>query len=288
MICLVVGCGSKPGSNIPGGPSGVLTSEAIQVFDEEDAADLFSDSVDYPTGTGSPEFGIIAQVTSSASSNLLSPFQAFLEAPRTLSQPFQLCVPSTSGNITDGDADNVPISADLTYQCPLSSGLLPPLVGSVHIEDDDDQIPRPQAGFLIKTNALTIEQSTKKINIKGFIDVDVTPANRTFVANLSVISLLQNGNSREFNIWIKTIVTPADASNPRASGLVSFENSYLGIKAATINVVVAISSENLTYDHTCAKRFKNGKITLTDGAGNVLQLIFQNCQVTRLLNGNPV
>ncbi|MBS1984709.1 MAG: hypothetical protein JST16_11105 [Bdellovibrionales bacterium] len=217
------------------------------------------------------------------------------------------CAKISSGSLTDSDQDGIPDAVRVEVNCSQSdlgkNSWIDLESGTLNAQDKDAQNPR--GGYLIDASnykaSLTGEDDQKqsvKVDFEGQSHNDQTVAGDV-VTTSSDVTLAMSSASMSFTMghYLQSVVQyiPADEQGVThfvvkdLKGFMQFRGSGSQRGAAKmVDVVLAVSADNLTSDSDCYGNFRTGSITLKDAGGNTLVHSYQDCEKTTTYNGKEL
>jgi hypothetical protein len=287
-------CGADNPLERPSEASGTLTSASAAVFagefasefddyietavDGGEAKDASSDALD-----GETQNAYLAQATQN-NSNLVVP------------NSVTGCEPTISGDSTDADLDLIPVDQTQRVDCSTSLlGVSIELKGTVKAQDKDDS--NDEGGFIVSIDDFLMSFTGNGSTVSSLINMyaEGTKNDTTHVGVFDMVSKTTQGSeTMEIGMFLDTTITPTNMSDPKQAGTIDNFSGFFKVGGTVDNtafdVVIAISSENLSYNKTdCpSNRIKSGTIILTDGSSNKLEAIYTNCTASYEFNDTAI
>jgi hypothetical protein len=197
-------------------------------------------------------------------------------------------LPAVGNDLSDIDADNIPLKRSRSFICAFSSTIGPvtnsaSVTGSSSLEDKNDN--DANAGFKYATGLeFKLDWNGKKLNTSANISLDITPGTGKYTI-LEKSKFVKNAKELSSDSSIE--LTPDDAAKPFKGGIINFTGTQT-FKDGTNTLLVNSSGQGLHFGKGCRRGFDAGKITLTDGT-NTLEITFTACRkFTAIYNGQPL
>lgn len=278
-VILLQACG---GGGRPTSASGTITSTAASSFVSQN-----QDTLQKSTNA----FDSDAVKNSFVSTSTRSRMAAALGRAIPQSETRDLgCTPTAGGDSTDGDGDNIPVSA--TYSFSGCSATLGTYSGGFTFADADDTKALPLAGFRMTIDNFGFSfggtRESIDINVNGFFNVTVAAPTITTAMEMEY-KLSAGSQSAESGIYLDASLTPTSMSSAEAGGTLTY-TGFFRVAAGENDYTLAITSSDLVYERPCNGSsaedavIKSGTLTIKDGSNNTITGTFSNCTPTWKFN----
>lgn len=273
---------------------GDSSPQPTQGLSKESAGELSSFAVDSQERLLAMMPGTTEMSSLSSSSSKLPKQVASLLPQRglsALSTQEDECITFT-GDFTDADADEIPVSATFTFDCAYSEeGSDFTVKGSAYFQDANDT--DALSGYAIKFTDFTISETKKG-------QTNTLELDQTFVLgvdddkSLYVIEndLVLTATTPEGNFTYSELASlgyaPDDVADPFAAGTFAFNSVTTWQSGEDIYKLTGVSPA-LHYSATCESGFDAGTLELQDNFSNSLSITYNACNnVTVVYNGTAL